>query len=399
MNKIVKKIFLIGSSAMMSLSLFSNLTTAFLASASVEAVLLGDANDDDELDMSDYVYIMQYLYGSVNPSSLQVTAMDINEDCVIDSTDASIIQYMILYDINPSYVYKELYVTPDNSGRYYYEHQCSSIDPTSYSLYYLSSVSTPNNNLSVSEQVVNRGMLLAPDERDYENINVVELSYGNNDTFIGSGFIIDNHVVATAAHCVYNSSGFISDLKVNIYNSNGEVTNSNLLFSSDAEYIHIPKLYVDYLGSNPTIQDNYDYALIYVEDDLFQQGITGLTPWNIGIATTEFMNTNGLATTSGFRWYNNILARYYDEGNVLSITSDNHNLPALRITTNGTSFPGKSGGVLYYQSSYSSYYYRSAIAIVTGAADPQNGGNTWATKITPTLLKFYFHNYKLSNYS
>lgn len=355
-------------------------TTMISSHAAVEASIeLGDANGDGEFDLSDAIYILEYLAGRVNPTARQVTAMDVNQDCVIDKTDSSAIQYLLVNNITPGTITKNLYELPDNSGRYYRKYDC--VTKTT-STYYISSAT---NNYSSGILPISSDAL-APDNRDNENINVVELTV--NGVFLGSGFIVGSHVIATAAHCVYNSNGFVTGIDVNVYNANGEVKPSNLLVSAPAKSLHIPSLYLSYING---VENNYDYALIYVDKDLSPYGI-----WDIGIATTEFMNTNRTVVTSGFRHYNDdnndILARYQKGGPVEPLPLDDHNYQRYRMYSLGTSYPGKSGGVAYYDSTYSTIFTRSALGVVTGAADIENGGPTYSVRITPTLIRFYKQN-------
>ena len=66
----------------------------------------------------------------------------------------------------------------------------------------------------------------------------------------------------------------------------------------------------DYLSEE---EPNYDYALIYVEDDLSEYGI-----WNMGVLSDSFMNSSANLTTSGFAKLGGVSARYYDKGMVTS---------------------------------------------------------------------------------
>ena len=91
-------------------------------------VNLGDANGDESLDISDSVCISQYLLGNFSVTQYCFTAMDINNDKVVDKTDAYIIQYKALNNLAMEQNTKELYTLPDNSGRWYTKYNCNTGD-------------------------------------------------------------------------------------------------------------------------------------------------------------------------------------------------------------------------------------------------------------------------------
>ncbi len=360
--------------------------------AAVKDVLLGDANGDKKVNISDAVLVNQYLAGMYQVDAYKLTCMDINQDYVIDSTDALMIQYVEIKTITADTVRKNLYTVPNAEARTYYRHNCSSSDLASKDSYTLSEpVSYGANSVSAYADLI-------IEKRDRENTNVVQIKFNGGG---GSGFIVGSHIIATAAHCVYDKSNnrFVNNVKINIYDKEGEVNASHLVHTSSAKELHVPQEYVNLSYGN---EDNYDYALIYVEDDLSEYGI-----WSMGIPTDEFMNSGKQLTTSGFRSFSADselnktypYARYYDENTVVPYSSDwGHNKLEYRITSKSLSYPGKSGGILYYKSDYNSTLAKSALGVVTGAANPTTGGDTWATRITPTLLQFYKQNTQINKY-
>ena len=62
------------------------------------------------------------------------------------------------------------------------------------------------------------------------------------------------------------------------------------------------------------------------------------------------------------------------------------------MKTEGISYPGKSGGAVYYSSEYGNYTSKSITGIVTGSANGNSEGPTWAVRFTPTLITFYLRN-------
>lgn len=346
-------------------------------------VKLGDANNDGVVNISDSVCIIQYLSGRYSASQYCFTAMDINDDKVIDKTDAYIIQNRSLNNITTVETEtKELYKLPDNNGRYYKKYNCST---RSTYMYYLSAASALNLNVSLYSE-----NSLPSDIADHENMNVVRLLMSDGSS--GSGFVIDEHTIATAAHCVYSGQNFVSGVTVNIYNQNAQATSENLIASFNADSYHIPNFYIT---QSESTRYNYDYALIHVGDDANGNNLLDyVSPWNLGIASIDFSeDESGLITSSGFTSHNGVIQRYYSTGNVVDFSilpNETHNNPNFRIASLGASYSGKSGGAMYYKSSYQSTEFKSIVGIITSGNGSTIG--TWGTRITPTVIRFYKQN-------
>ncbi len=356
---------------------------SMMSSAATDNFLLGDANGDGVINITDSVRINQYILGGFVASGDELTRMDVNQDCVIDSTDVLMVQYMMADIISPVTVNKEAYKAPNYESRAYYRHDCNSSNANNKTRYTLGNLPQTMSENEIAEYATR------PDNRDQENTNVVQLNLGGAT---GSGFIVAPHVVATAAHCVYDKdTGFIRNITVNIYNKDGEVSSNNLVHTSKARYTHIPEQYLNNINNN-NIAVNYDYALIYVEDDLSDYGI-----WSMGVSVDDFMDTGKFLTASGFTDINKEkYARYYSDGPVRAYDKcyeEDKNLD-YRISAESASYSGKSGGVLYYKSSYDNRIVSSVVGVVTGGS--ANVNYTWAVRMTPTLLQFYKQNTKLT---
>lgn len=373
----------------------SSIITMSSASAAT-SVLWGDGNCDGRVTIADSTAIQQFLGGRYGASEYGFTAMDINQDKVVDMTDSYIILYRDAYHITSTErVTKELYTLPDDSGRNYLKYNCNTGTTTSY---YLGDSTTINAAL---DETITYPLDVAADIQDNENTNVVQLSirYGGY-IYDGSGFVINKNVIATAAHSVYNTNegvnNFVEGITVNIYDQNAVVNSSNLIASFEAESYHIPVLYRTYLNDNR--QGNYDYALIYVGTDTQGKDLLDYTSaWNIAIPSLEFSKAQtGNLTSSGFTShdYNNDdeddddYARYYSTGTVTDFSDapdEAHNIPNLRLHSTADTPGGKSGGVMYYDTTI----YKSAAAIITGGDDLSS---SWGISFNPTLLHFYKQN-------
>ncbi|MDE5861192.1 MAG: trypsin-like peptidase domain-containing protein [Ruminococcus sp.] len=193
----------------------------------------------------------------------------------------------------------------------------------------------------------------------------------------GTGFIVGEHEIATAAHCVYNK-GFL-DFKISIIDENNKV-----IKTISPHYVHINKNYSplsNYIGDKSI----YDYAMIYVDEDLSQYG-----KFNLGVALDSYADKNGSVIVSGFPgeypddykgadWG----IRFKAKGNIIG-----HNLDAFNY--NADTFGGTSGGPVYIEEGITTvdgklHEYKTAIAI------HKTSGN-WGAKITSELLKFYKDN-------
>lgn len=348
------------------------------ASATFATVRLGDVNGDNGISGDDALWIQRYLSGSVTASQLQLTAMDVNEDKVIDKTDIYDILYRIAAGGSTTTVYKELYTVPDNSQRTYYKHDCSSNNTSQYTQYSISSVSSTPTLFNQNDPL-RSPINIGDDEIDNENIECVELiiTDKNNNISHGSGIVVDDNVIATAAHCLYSSGNFMKSITVNIYDEDCSV----LLDSFSADTIHIPSNYAS------TYDSNYDYGLIYIDDDLSEYKT------DVGVMTDSFMSTGQILITSGFTYYNSNIgyARYYSAGAVeLMNPFSNYRFQSAGITKGG-----KSGGMVYFESSSNplpntTVNTKSTVGIGTHRLTTNN--HTRGIRLTTTVLRFLFQN-------
>lgn len=370
------------------------LPSTIVKTSYADSLLLGDVNGDGYVTYSDASALLQYLAGSVNPTAKQITCMDANQDLVIDKTDNYIINYWVstgqnTIATNPGLaVNKSLYSKPNFEARDYYRHYCSSYNPASYTEYTLNlpTSSNPQNKVEYTRDSI--------DSPDYENLNVVRITTSSG--VWGSGIIVSNHIVATAAHVVYSGNAFRTGVTVSIY-KNTEACPANLLKTCSATEIHIPEKYVTEPYDTSV---NYDYALVYVSADLteIEDDNYTITPFKLGVATNGFMDTNNSVTTSGFRNYNSGIYRYYSTGqikNMITMFGDDldGNDPEMRMYSEGFAIGGKSGGAVYRDTVFNQQPFRSVLGITTGISGINN--NTWSDRITPTLLRFYFCNSNL----
>ena len=377
--------------AAMAMSCFGFSALPSNASTNENTVQLGDVHGNDGVTTSDATYIIYYLEGRYEATAKQVTAMDVNQDGLIDSRDATTLLSMIASGAAFPIVHY-VYENPHDELIEYRRHTCSLTDTTSSTSYTLhrNSVSSTESFLAenevlskVDESTNNRSTFL-----DYENIGSVELVITNADNSIShaSGFVVGENVVATSAKALYKN-GFAKSVTVNVYDS----ICFNIIDSADAETIHIPEDYV-VLGGDPN--KNYDYGLVYLGNDTDFSDYTV----NLGVMTSKFLkfdssDTNNYElTTSGFVSG----SRYFNYGYVQLISNTNER--KYRFHSLGES---REGGMVY--SGFTTSTKRVVgISNYIGSEDEEYEDEdnidrtTYGIRITPTLLRFYLQNDELS---
>ncbi|WP_295214383.1 trypsin-like serine protease [Ruminococcus sp.] len=222
---------------------------------------------------------------------------------------------------------------------------------------------------------------------DHENVAVVQLMDVG-----GSGFIVDDHTIATAAHCVYNH-GFISSMRIKIYNENCTA----VLKTITPKEVHVPNQYI--FDEDGYDSGEYDYALLYVEEDLSQYGVIPLA-----VPTDNFMSSNSTVTISGFpdNTASNPNAhcqiRYYADGQIQDLrnVSDLVRWFPYMILCNAYGSGGDSGGPIYVTTTCLGKEYKTAIGVFTSIYEPL--GRFYGTRVTSDLLKFYYNNDYLGVY-
>lgn len=230
--------------------------------------------------------------------------------------------------------------------------------------------------------------VIGTDDRviDYTKSGVVKIITGSGG--IGSGFVVDDHTIATAGHVVYsNDTGSQTVSHILLFNTSGV----NVLDATPIEY-HVPYDFISRLvpsnQPNACATNEYDYALITVEEDL-----SNYACFYLGAPLDEFMSTSSALTVSGFPGkVNNITvntltthALYSGNGTILNY---NYFYPDKQIFYNVDMTPGDSGGPAYITTSYYGSIYYTVIGINVSEAGTYN----IATRITSDLLHFYLNN-------
>lgn len=320
------------------------------ASAATITFTQGDVNGDGKVNVNDLYAISQYLGGEKTADSNWTTRMDADYDKIIDRTDLEMISKFCTQTLTPEKNKSTTVLTASlNEERSYMKYDVAS---SRISRYTLNSLDTLTNQTTATYGM-ERSSVEIPDD----NVLVVKLNGG-------SGFIIGDHLIATAAHCVFNSNGFVTD-NISLYDSNN--VEHHLTFSS----IHVPKNF--YLRDSLAIYYE-DYALVTVEEDLSQYG-----SMQLGMVTDEFIHSGKNLSISGFPGD----SRSYNVG---SVTSSNlaPNEITYRLGCEAAGLGGKSGGPMYYTEEDGS---KVVVAIQTHGTASAAG-----PRISSTLLQFYYNN-------
>jgi V8-like Glu-specific endopeptidase len=361
-----KRFFAAVSATMLSSTLLSIIPLK--ASATT---IYGDANNDGRINISDCVQISTFLKGKASSSSVNLKYADVDKNTVIDINDFNTIMQYIGQNVS-SLPYSESSATFD-----YYSYTFPTDDSRGYVKYDCSTEVESNYTLSPSSAMMRSGSY---DDRELDSSDnaqcIVYLTFTASDgeDYRGTGFIIDDHVIATCAHNLYDGNEFNTNYTIKVYDSAG----TSVVQTYSASELHIPSVYYNH-------QDrDYDYGLIYVEDDLSEYGTMPL-----GIATNNFKSTSQTVNVSGFPGKlkkDDLLIltknRYYGVGNITGDTNDN-----LLWYTSYTS-SGDSGGPVYIEYTLKGSTFRSAIGIHTFGNENVHGG----TRITLPLLRFYNNN-------
>lgn len=350
-----------------------------------------DPNGDGSINISDAVYILQYLAGKYRASNID--ALDFDYNGIISKMDVDKVQSYCLGIIpTPSQGgnYGNIGITNNTtSNRTYWKHDYNSTSSTQKTIYTLYANGLENN--SFEDEVETCHVIEGNMTTDYDTA-VVRLSTG------GTGFIIGDHLIATAGHCVFNTNNnTFLNFDIKIINSSNQV-----IATYEPRYAHITKNFADLPNDNNNYICNYDYALIYVEDDLSQY-----PKFELGVMLNNYSNMQGSVTVSGFpQSYPSEYGssawgiRFKSTGHILSNHTNN-----MVISYSADTEPGDSGGpvfkeeMLYLESpSYSvNSHHKTVIGInacqSTNTSSPYNSG----VRITNDVLKFYKNNLNISN--
>lgn len=240
----------------------------------------------------------------------------------------------------------------------------------------------------------NTRAVIGDDDRevDYSKNGVVKIIIGEFEEIepglmtayyrIGTGFVVDDHTIATAAHLFTNEEKNENIIRVS----------SLLLFDQDGNVSMTIKDPVEYHYPDKFVQQNeerffYDYALITVK-----QSLEDYRCFNLGMMTEEFPDKpTNVVSASGFpgevrgKEVNTLskheLYRGTGKATIFNRGSSG-DIELIYYTADTTG--GNSGGPVYVAEHINDKIYYTVIGINVRGTDIQNIG----TAMSPTVLKF-----------
>lgn len=229
----------------------------------------------------------------------------------------------------------------------------------------------------------NTRSIIGTDDRvvDYGRTGCVKLL--TTTYYSGSGFIIDDTTVATAAHCVYSiDDDYCKPVsEILAFDAIGFVAERRVPVE-----IHIPANYVDASAYTAT----YDYALITIdidEDDEFDTGFGYYNYFNLGVPLDSIENTDVTINVKGFSQYdkNNNIANDHEHHVLYKGVGEITDMGSSVFSHNGDTTTGNSGCPVYITETRNDKTYYTVIGIHV------LGGNS-AVRITTDLIHFYYGN-------
>ena len=275
-------------------------------------------------------------------------------------------------------------VNASSSFRMYRRHDCTDSDTTSYDQYALFSLSGLNNNNNTPRYGNPEDL-----KRD-ANQSIVDI--GHN----GSGFVVGSHIIATAAHCVYNrTSGEFYSPSIYIKGNN-----NTAIQTLTPSYVHVPQDYIT--NSEPYL---YDYAMIYVDTDLSSYVM------NLGVMRSGYTNVVYASGFPGSHPSNqpNVYGYRYKSVGYIDWPATNIDSTGLSLWHTADLFDGDSGGPLFIRESVSDGTISTNYAdsddtnnsinqntdysiSVVGINVVYGKSNNGSVKINEDLLHFYLNN-------
>ncbi len=386
--------------AMAAVSLFS--LTPMGAGATYDPC---DVNHDGSVDMTDLIAINHHLLGSKYYTNYD--QLDANRSHTVDKADATCVMskltqttYSACYIRQYANAYMEVVDMPAVSSTITLDESVNQTNSRSYIGYsYLEDEPIPEYTLTATTANLNStqntrsniGLIDGIDDRHiahgYENTGIVELFMfaEGNRLLYSTGFIVGDHEIVTAAHCVTDDNTILQDITISTYDRTGLKDGGKLTVAE----IHIPAEYTDPCSE-------YDYALITVVEDLsdrvqFSIGNSyNMTNSEVGTIPIHVTGRPGM-TGDNLDIYNSTGALYTHYGSVYGPS----NRTLLHYTVDVSR--GQSGAPTYTitreRYNNTDYYTYTALAVHTGGNSNRNVG----TLMTKYHLQF-FRNNPYANY-
>ncbi len=369
-----------------------------------------DLNGDNAANVLDAQYLLQFVNG-MRIYENRYSDLDVTDDYVVNDSDAfSYLQYVAHYMSQqlpaPFSSSNGPYGSSDSfEFRSYVKCDYPSLTTITYILDDSNLLTNVNGNISLLEQdtvTTQTETVVQANNRDGNNptsdTDMWSINYDSRMVRVGetingvftpqsTGFIIGEHLIATASHCVCNIHPGYS-----LFNPYRSVTaylytvEDDSIVSTPYELtvtsVHVPLNFVQSLNAS-----FYEYGLIEVEEDLSDFGC-----FNLGIITDY------APTSSDGQDEDLLLLRLqqFQNPNAPLYTEEQKKYPLLvdgwlrgiglqQISMGSSTSQGSSGSVIYLHDN------NTAVGIIWGT-------NQSATRITRPLLQFYLNNQYITDY-
>lgn len=236
--------------------------------------------------------------------------------------------------------------------------------------------------------------IVGDDDRivNWDRSGVVKImdSYGG----FSSGFVVSDHVIATAAHCVYDYEFNVAIplSEVLLFDNKGNVT----LHATPVQY-HVPLPFIITSQNSQDYRIKADYALITVKEDL-----SSYACFDLGVPLEPFDSSNSVVTVAGFpriignpneeKIVNTTTKHmmYSGSGKVYNPESDKVKSNSL-IFYKADSTTGDSGGPVYItESAYGETYY--TVVGINAASPKKSNEYNAGVRIDSNLIYFFTGN-------
>lgn len=200
--------------------------------------------------------------------------------------------------------------------------------------------------------------------------------------YIGTGFVVDEHTVATAGHCLYLYGTPWKVLEILLFDSTGKLA----MTATPVEY-HVPVNYINNNQDPETYNKTSDYGLITVKEDL-----SDYMCYNLGVISDPNHVVNKDINITGFPGDNN----YFSKHTMLTASGSILNCSSEAIEYNADTIPGDSGSPVYMTETRCGRTYNTVIGINAYTYEEANGTyHNYGTRIDTNILHFFISNENL----
>lgn len=377
-------------------------TLTFLSVASTNVIninatsyIRGDIDGDGSVTLIDLATMAQFLNGSVSADGTTAERLDVNRDYIINAYDKSIISSILLGDEQiRSITSWNTSNLPNSESRSYREYYPNGTFSGAYILPAVSDIS--------GISIPSRGILGDDDNRTPENslrgvirieksVNLDDDDEDNDDPNWGTGFVVDDHTILTAAHVLWEdgqTDSIIENLNFVIYDDFNTPSNETI---TPVKY-HIPYNHISNIQTHIKADDfDDDYALVTVEEDLSEY-----VNFDLGIMRNGIENYKSLYVTGFGGKGGDSSDRENVNEDLINVKSTGQGTiildpvsPINMIYYNVDTVGGMSGAPLYV---YNPDGTRTVIGIHTHRNPGDEHIYNAATRIDTNILNFIFNN-------